>query len=168
MRSEREQFEWHVLRHADAAYGLARWLVGNDGDAEDVAQEAIMKAYQAFSKFRGTDGKAWLLTIVRNQSFRHLERRRARAVEPLEEDLLVPIFEETPEAALIRALDAERVRKAVEELPEAYREVIVLREFEDMSYAEIAGVIGSPPGTVMSRLSRARAMLAKSLAEVAR
>jgi RNA polymerase sigma-70 factor (ECF subfamily) len=158
------RFEATVLVHLDAAYNLARWLTGNDHDAQDVVQDACVRAFRAFDQFRGGDGRAWLLTIVRNTSFSLKSGRKA----PLELD------EETHETAdeqldphliLSRAADARRVREAIERLPDELRSVIVLREMEELSYKEIAGVLTVPIGTVMSRLSRGREKLAAMLAE---
>ena len=166
MRDDRRLFEWYVMRHLDAAYNLARWYLHNEHDAEDVVQDSMIKAYQAFSSFQGVDGKPWLFRIVRNGCFRHLERQgRHRAASLEDETLIVETVGDItdPEAQLIRSVSNEQVRNAVNDLPPIYREIIVLREFEELSYSEIAEIVSIPVGTVMSRLARARAHLAKSL-----
>jgi len=165
MRVDRRQFEWMVLRHLDAAYNVARWYLRNDQDAEDAVQDSVLNAYNAFAKFSGSDGKPWLLKIVRNNCIRRLQNQKRFSVEPLEDDTVLPSYTNPndPEAQLIRSADAGFVRMAIAGLPEVYREVIVLREFEELSYAEIAEIAGVPLGTVMSRLARARTQLAAQL-----
>lgn len=165
----RSAFEASVMRHLDAAYGLARWLARNDQDAEDVVQEAVLRAYRFFGGFRGGDARVWLLAIVRNTFY----TLRAAAPAPSAHDA----FDETlhggedgapdPETLLARAADAERLRAALARLPAEYREVLVLREFEECSYKEIAAITQLKIGTVMSRLARARERLARSLLEPA-
>ncbi len=152
-------FEWNVLRHLDAANNLARWLLGNLQDAEDVVQDSAIRAFAAYSSFRGSDAKPWFLAIVRNGCMNRL-RHRSR-MQPLEEN--VEDSEPSPEALVVRAWEAETVRMAIDGLPVEFREVIVLRELEEMSYKEIAAVTGLPIGTVMSRLTRARGRLAAAL-----
>jgi RNA polymerase sigma-70 factor (ECF subfamily) len=147
-----------LLQHLDSAYNLARWLVRNGDDAEDVVQEAYLRALQYSSGFRGGDARAWLLTIVRNTSFQWL--RKARTYEPATE------FDENihsgdgetsnPEEQLLRNADGHLVAQALGQLPVRFREMLVLRELEGLSYREIADVVGVPIGTVMSTLSRAR------------
>src|SRR4051812_333021 len=150
------------MPHLDAAFNLARWLAGNDHDAGDVVQDAYLRAVRSARTFRGTDAKAWLLTIVRNTCFDLLRRGKAHRHDELGDDL--PLADDRsadvdPHAILLRAANAERVRAAIEELPASIREVIVLREMEGLSYKQVAAVIGAPIGTVMSRLSRGRQRL---------
>jgi RNA polymerase sigma-70 factor (ECF subfamily) len=152
-------FEQLFLPHLDAAYNLARLLTRNAHDAEDVAQESYLRAFRAFSSFRGEASRPWLLTIVRNTSFTWLRDNRLRADQTeYHEDLHVS-GGPTPEAESLRH---ERAR-FVQQLPTDFREAIVLREMEELSYQEIAEITGAPRGTVMSRLSRARARLAECL-----
>ena len=147
-----------LLSHLDSAYNLARWLVRNDADAEDVVQEAYMRAFQYSDGFRGGDARAWLLTIVRNTSYRWL--RKTRAYEPVaqfdEEIHSSSIGMSNPEQLLLQNADGRLVEKALSELPVRFREILVLRELEGLSYKEIAVVMDVPMGTVMSTLSRAR------------
>ena len=166
---ELANFERVVLPHLDAAYNLARWLTRSRQDAEDVAQEACLRALRFFPGFRGGDARAWLLKIVRNTcySWLHANRRVQDAVE-FDEDLFPP-DEETrnPEDVALENDRSALLRKALEKLPPNYREVLVLRELEEMSYKEIAEVTGMPPGTVMSALSRARERLRQTLVGLA-
>src|SRR5215471_4074063 len=145
-------FEQMVLPHLDAAYNLARWLAGNDHDAQDVAQEASLRAFKFFGTFRGENARAWLLTIVRNTFYTWLRQNRpsATTVEIKDESLA------NAEAVNPRFADADAVRSAVAELPVEFREIVVLREMEGFSYKEIAELAEVPIGTVMSRLARAR------------
>jgi RNA polymerase sigma-70 factor (ECF subfamily) len=166
--SERDisRFESAVLVHLDSAYNLARWLVRSEHDAQDVVQEACLRALRSFETFRGGDGRCWLLTIVRNTCCTWLERNRRDEPEPLVEEELEQFASESgdPHLQLIRQVDAERVRSAIDALPAVFREVIVLRDLEGLSYKEIAGVAAVPIGTVMSRLARARKQLEERLA----
>ena len=168
MREEEKlvRFEQAVLPHLDAAHNLARWLTRNDHDAEDVVQEAYLRAYQFFDSFHGTDGRAWLLTIVRNTCYTWLERNRARqpAMTFDEEKHSAARPAASPNDLLLRQEATQLLRQAVERLPPEFREVIVLRELEGLSYKEIANVAGIPLGTVMSRLARARERLEQALA----
>jgi RNA polymerase sigma-70 factor (ECF subfamily) len=159
------RFEEAILPHLDAAYNLARWLMRNDADADDAVQDACLRALRFFGGFRGGDGRVWLLAIVRNTCYSKLKRNRVQ-------ELQTPFDEEThghdadapsPEAALLRSFDAAALQRAVEALPEEFREVVVMRELEGLAYKEIADVTGVPIGTVMSRLARARARLQRSL-----
>lgn len=158
-------FERIVLRHLDAAHNLARWIVRDDHDAQDVVQEACTRAFRAFAGFRGGDGRAWLLAIVRNTAMSLFNRRD----EPVEWDdghsNGYASHQPNPQEILLRAADAERVRAAIASLPLELRTAIVLREMEGLSYKEVAAVTGVPIGTVMSRLSRGRDRLASLLAE---
>jgi RNA polymerase sigma-70 factor (ECF subfamily) len=161
-----------LLEHLDAAHNLARWLTRNDQDAQDVVQEASMKALRAFDSFRGGDFRAWYLTIVRNTSFTLLRRRKDSPDDPIEHSLetdaepAAVADEYDPQAIAIRAADALRVRRAIDALPQALRETIVLREMEGMSYKEIGKIVQVPIGTVMSRLARGRVILQRLLVEM--
>lgn len=165
MTDLRNRFEQEALPHVEAAYNLARWLSKSATDAQDIVQEALLLAYRNFAAQRGPNTRAWLLTIVRNAFLSGARRHgpAARATHSLEEvpdDASVPaalVSAEDPERA---AADAERTRAvdaALAGLPAEQREILVLRELEGFSYQEIAGISGMPIGTVMSRLSRARA-----------
>jgi RNA polymerase sigma-70 factor (ECF subfamily) len=156
----RHDFEDQVLRHLDAAYNLAAWLCKSDHDAQDVVQEACARALRFHGTYRGGDARAWLLAIVRRAAYDWLSRRRPH--EPLSEAESDP--SPGPETLALDALDAERVRAAIEALPVDAREIVVLRELEGLAYKEIAEVLDVPVGTVMSRLSRARARLERALA----
>jgi len=153
------------MPHLDAAFNLARWLTRNDHDAEDVVQQAYLRAFQSWATFHGGDGRAWLLTIVRNTCFTWLTKNRAHQADlPFDDDLQVAASEsQNPEALLLQNADREMLRQAIDQLPPEFREVIVLREMEGLSYKEVAGVAGVPVGTVMSRLSRARNQLEQLL-----
>ena len=161
-RAELDAFARTVRPHVRSALALARWITRDPHQAEDVVQEAYVRAFTYFASLRGTDGKRWFLTIVRNAAYAALRKRRAdERVEPIEE----PLTEVTPEAQLIREVDAARLDAEIAKLPLQYREVLVLRELEELSYKEIAEIIDAPLGTVMSRLSRARALLQRTLVE---
>jgi RNA polymerase sigma-70 factor (ECF subfamily) len=162
-----------VLPHLDGAYNLARDLTRDPHLSEDVVQEAMLRAFRAFGQFRGGSARAWLFAIVRN-CCRTAQAGRAGPVllviseSGLSEEAAAEMAHKadpgpTPEEAVFRKADVDRVRAAIEAIPEPFRETIVLRDLEDLSYAEIAEVTGVPVGTVMSRLSRARQMLAKEL-----
>ena len=155
------RFEQAVLPHLDSAYNLARWLIRNDHDAEDLAQEACLRALKSFEGFRGGDPRAWLLTIVRNTCYTWLQQNRLQELTTAfdEEIHTAEEHSRSPEALLLESADASRVQGALEELPPKFREAIVLRELEGMSYKEIAELCGIPVGTVMSRLARARQCL---------
>jgi len=152
------RFEQVVLPHMDAAYNLARWLTRNDHDAQDVVQEAYLRALRFFDGFRGGDSRAWLLTIVRNTCFTWLAQNRApEPTTTFDEEMHSAEGQgSTPEMLLLQGADQELVRQALEELPAQFREVLVLRELEGLSYKEIAAITGIPMGTVMSSLARAR------------
>jgi len=155
------RFERALLPHLDAAHNLARWLLGNAQDAEDAVQDAFVRALTFFDGFHGEDGRGWLLAIIRNTCYDFLRKnRRADQARNAEEELaLTPDNGLTPEAEHIRNADARLVRDGIDSLPAEYREVLVLRELEGLSYKEIAHVAGVPMGTVMSRLARARQRL---------
>jgi RNA polymerase sigma factor (sigma-70 family) len=164
----RRVFEEVVLPHLDAAFNYARWLTRNDADAEDVVQDAYVRALRFFSSLRGEDARAWLLTIVRNTWYGRFSRRSGfeqpvpagfeKSNDNRQDDTL------DPEALVIQQQMVATVRRAIEELPVDFREVIILRELEGMSYKEIAAVVGIPIGTVMSRLARGRERLLTILA----
>jgi RNA polymerase sigma-70 factor (ECF subfamily) len=168
--SELELFEQVVLPHLNAAYNLARWLMHNDADAQDVVQESYLRAFRFFDGYRGGDGKAWLLAVVRN-TCRTWQRRQKR------ESGVVP-FDEVVHSGDGPALDQEQnllegermhaLKNCIETLPLDFREVLVMRELEEMSYQQIAEALGLAPGTVMSRLSRARRRLEECAAGRAR
>ncbi|HUN94210.1 MAG TPA: sigma-70 family RNA polymerase sigma factor [Burkholderiaceae bacterium] len=163
----RQRFEALALPHLDAAYNLARWLARNDHDAADVVQDAFLRAYDAFGSLRGDNARPWLLAIVRNTCFSWLERNRPGASHVVFDDALHGGTDPDadPERVALRAEDRARIDRALAGLPIAFREVIVLRELEDLSYREIAQVLDVPIGTVMSRLARARRLMAESLAD---
>jgi RNA polymerase sigma-70 factor (ECF subfamily) len=146
-----------------AAWKLARWLTRNDRDAEDVVQEAYLRAYRYFDGFHGEDARAWLLAIVRNAFYDSLPG--GPPIEPFDETLGPADWSGDPARLAERVDDGRRVDAALQRLPAAYREVLVLRDIADCSYREIADITAVPAGTVMSRLSRARALLARYLAE---
>jgi len=145
-----------VLPHLDSAYNLARWLVRNSDDAEDIVQEALTRALQYFDGFHGGDARAWLLRIVRNTSYRWLQKNRAR--QPVEFDEVIHAGRggASPETLMLQNADGQLVEQAMKALPAQFREVLVLRELQGLTYKEISDVVGLPMGTVMSRLSRAR------------
>jgi RNA polymerase sigma-70 factor (ECF subfamily) len=154
-----------VLPHLDAAHNLARWLAGNDQDAQDVAQEACLRAFKFFAGFHGDNPRAWLLAIVRNTFYSWLRKNRpAEALLELDDEALeIADLSVTAEALHSRQGDAASVRRAIAALPVEFREIVVLREMEGLSYKEIAELAGVPMGTVMSRLARARKLLQKEL-----
>jgi RNA polymerase sigma-70 factor, ECF subfamily len=165
---EQVRFEALVLPHLDAAFNLARWLLRSSADAEDVAQEALLRSYRFFHGFHGTDARAWLLQIVRNTCYTWLEKnRRVKDMTEFDEQLH-GLPGSTPETLAIDADNRARLTQALESLPERYREVIVLRELEGCSYKEIATITSIPIGTVMSTLSRARRQLQLALGNPAR
>lgn len=157
------QFEQTVLPHLDAAYNLARWLTEDDHDAEDVVQEACLRAFRFIDGFRGGDSRAWLLTIVRHTCYTWLRKNRAHEPAAFDEELDDFEAEASAEELLLQNADQHALRRAIEDLPAEFREVIVLRELEGLSYKEIAVIAGVPLGTVMSRLARARKRLQQSL-----
>jgi RNA polymerase sigma-70 factor (ECF subfamily) len=153
-----EMFERTVLPHLNSAYNLARWLTRNEHDAEDVIQEASLRAWRSFETFLpGRDGRAWFLTIVRNTCCTWLRQNRSSgSAIQLEDDLQAAGTCPDPEELLIKNMNSQLIRQALEELPLEYREILILRELEELSYKEIAKIVDIPLGTVMSRLSRAR------------
>jgi len=165
--SQVARFESMVMPHLDAAYNLARWLTRNDHDAEDVVQEAFMRALRYFDAMKGSEARPWLLRIVRNTCFTWLEKNRPADVVPLDDSeegsaqMAAAADYDTPEVILLQSANRKLVNQALEELPVGFREVLVMRELEDLSYKEIAHIAGVPIGTVMSRLARGREMLRK-------
>jgi RNA polymerase sigma-70 factor, ECF subfamily len=159
-------FEKNVLPHLDAAYNLARWLAGNDHDAQDVAQEASLRAFRFFGTFRGENARAWLLSIVRNTFYTWLRKNRPpeTTVEMNEATLELEDHSVNADAVNPQFTDADAVRRAIADLPIEFREIVILREMEGFSYKEIADLSEVPMGTVMSRLARARKLLQKRLA----
>ena len=159
-----ERFEREMLPHLDAAYNLARWLAGNESDARDVVQESFMRALGAFQNLRGTDTRAWLLAIVRNTAYSFLSKRSKHGHVSEEAMMEIATAEPGPSAQVVGTERAGLIRHHLEMLPAPFREVIVLREMEGLSYKQIADVAGISIGTVMSRLARARKRLADTLA----
>jgi RNA polymerase sigma-70 factor (ECF subfamily) len=159
------RFEEQISPHLKSAYNLAKWLTRSHEDAEDIVQEAFLRAFSAFESFRGEDAKPWLLTIVRNTSMTWLKRNRnAGATIGLEEALEDPVERSPdPEEGLLISCDREQVRQALEQLPLDFREAVILREMEGLSYKEISATVGVPIGTVMSRLARGRDWLRRIL-----
>jgi RNA polymerase sigma-70 factor (ECF subfamily) len=170
------RFEQLIMPHLDSAYNLARWLTRNDADAQDVVQEACMRAFKYFDGFDGQYANAWLLKIVRNTCFNWLKvNRPSDATLALDDD--IEEIDRDPAAMAINAnglgrspeelvgirRDADRLNHAIEALPASYREILILREMDDLSYREIANIVGVPIGTVMSRLARARGLLQAAL-----
>jgi RNA polymerase sigma-70 factor, ECF subfamily len=160
---DRERFEQLVLPHVDAAFNLARWLLRGRSDAEDVAQEALLRACRFFGGFNGGDARAWLLQIVRNTCYTWLEKNRPMELSMEFDEELHQQTSATPETLAIIADDRKRLTLALETLPPRFREVLVLRELEGCSYKEIASITSIPIGTVMSSLSRARRQLYSAL-----
>jgi len=156
----RRSFEETVLPHLDAAFNYARWLTRNAADADDVVQEAYVRALRFFSSLRSDDARAWLLTIVRNTWYGRFRAGTADRQSPLDaasDDRADDALD--PEALMVQQQTVDAVRQAMEQLPPDFREVLVLRELEGLSYKEIAVIVGVPAGTVMSRLSRGRERL---------
>jgi RNA polymerase sigma-70 factor (ECF subfamily) len=163
--TDRRRFEQQVLPHIDAAFNLARWLTRNDHDAEDVVQDAMLRAFRHFEGLRG-EARPWLLAIVRNACFSWIQSNRpAEVATGLDAEAAEPATApaDGPEALLARELDRRMLNEAIAALPLQFREVLILRELEDLSYREIARIADVPIGTVMSRLARARRLLAESV-----
>ena len=174
-QDKRLRFEQSIMPHLDAAYNLARWLVRNDDDAEEAVQEAFLRAYKFFGSFHGNDGKAWLLAIVRNTCYSlrgQVPGAGAGVNEEFDEQIHLPgmvaegsggSFCRNPEDIAIQHADRELLNRAIEELPVVFREVLVMREIEELSYKEIAKIVDIPLGTVMSRLARGRHLLHEAI-----
>ena len=164
---ERElpSFETLMLPHLDAAYNLARWLLRNEEDARDVVQEAYLRAFRSFGGFHGSNGRPWLLTIVRNTAYSLIKKNQSAHVTTTldEEEYLVDRESVSPVTQLEQSEASKLVREAIDRLPDEFREIVVLRHLEGLSYKEIADVAHLAPGTVMSRLARARAKLKEFL-----
>ena len=158
------RFESVVLVHLDAAYNLARWLTRDAAGADDAMQDACLRAFRFFDNLQGPNPKAWFMAIVRNACLDWLkDRRRHGTADPYDEDLLIASAMESAESTVSRASDARWVRESISALPREYREVLVLRELEELSYKEISAIVDVPIGTVMSRLSRGRDLLQQRL-----
>jgi RNA polymerase sigma factor (sigma-70 family) len=162
---KRARFDAQVLPHLDAAHRFARWLARSPGDADDILQDAVLRAFRGFDGLRGSDGKAWLLTIVRNCYSTTMQQQRRRAYVPLPADhdeqdghAMIATTPD-PETASIHQDQERTLERLLATLPDEHREVLVLREIEGLGYRQIAAVTNVPLGTVMSRLARARAAL---------
>ena len=158
--TDRARYEALVLPHIDAAYNLARWLTRNDHDADDVLQEAMLRAYRHFDGLRG-EARPWLLAIVRNSCWTWLRANRPAEVAAADDE--VESDAPGPEALAAREFDRRALNDAIAALPLPFREALVLRELEDLPYKDIARIAGIPIGTVMSRIARARRLLAQAL-----
>ena len=169
----RKRFELLALPHLNAAYNLARWLTHNDHDAQDVVQESFVRAMRYMGSFRGDSARAWMLQIVRHTCYSWLKENRPSDNVALDDSddawqaIPAPAADEPPSMA-IRKADRQQINEALAALPVAYREVLVLRELEDLSYADIARIAEIPVGTVMSRLARARGLMRTALTPVPR
>jgi len=163
---ELASFEAMMLPHMDAAHNLARWLLRNEQDAQDVVQEAYLRAFKSFGGFHGSNGRAWLLTIVRNTSYTLLKKNRAADLTTTFDEEIHAVDHESvsPATILEHAEDAELIKNAMDDLPAEFREILTLRHQESLSYNEIGEMLKIPIGTVMSRLARARGKLKEYLA----
>jgi RNA polymerase sigma factor (sigma-70 family) len=169
--SRHERFEELLLPHLDAAFNLARWLTRSDTDAQDVVQEAYLRALRYFGGFHGDDARTWLLRIVRNSCYTWLRQHRSSdLVSVFNEEIHTSAEQEetTPESLMIQSADRGLLMEALEQLPVEWRETIILRELEGLQYREIAAVTDCPIGTVMSRLARGRARLREIVVKIAR
>jgi RNA polymerase sigma-70 factor, ECF subfamily len=162
---ELASFETLMLPHLDAAYNLAKWLLRNEDDARDVVQEAYLRAFKSFGGFHGSNGRPWLLTIVRNTAYNLIKKNQtANLTTTFDEEEHVPDRESASPATLLEQDEkSQLIRRALDRLPDEFREIVVLRHLEGLSYKEIADVAHLAPGTVMSRLARARAKLKEFL-----
>ena len=165
VQHKRAQFEAMAVPHLNAAFNLARWLTGYDQDAQDVVQDAYLRAFKFFDSYHGGDSRAWVLTIVRNCAYTWLRQNRMGVVPAELDDDLEDTEAISPEGSYLQEADYQRLREAIAALPVEFREVIILHELEGMAYKEIAAIASIPLGTVMSRLARARGWLQKSLIE---
>jgi RNA polymerase sigma-70 factor, ECF subfamily len=164
-QSKISRFEQTVLPHLDAAYNLARWLTRNDTDAEDVVQEAYLRAFKFFEGFHGDNSRAWLLKVVRNACYTWRQQNRVRELATEFDEQVHSGESENPEIILLENINTQVLKRALEALPPEFREAVILRELEGLSYKEIAGITEVPVGTVMSRLARARKRLQQCLAD---
>jgi RNA polymerase sigma-70 factor (ECF subfamily) len=164
-RSELASFEKAMLPHLDAAHNLAKWLLRNEQDAQDVVQEAYLRAFRSFAGFHGSNGRAWLLTIVRNTSYTLLKKNRAVDLTTTFDEEIHAISQDSASPAVIleHAEDTQLMTEAMEKLPAEFREILILRHQQDLSYKEMGEMLKIPTGTVMSRLARARAKLRELL-----
>ncbi|MGE5094120.1 MAG: sigma-70 family RNA polymerase sigma factor [Betaproteobacteria bacterium] len=172
------RFEQSVMPHLDAAYNLARWLTRNDHDAEDVVQDAFVRAFRFFDSMREASARPWLLAIVRNTAYSWMQKNRPADIVAIDDAGAIDDAHESighaapadsnPEVVLLQSANRKLVNQALEDLPVALREILVMRELEDLSYKEIAHIAAIPIGTVMSRLSRGRAMLRAAIENRAR
>jgi len=165
--TQRLRFEQLILPHLDAAYNLARWLTQNDQDAQDMVQEAYLRAFRSFQSFRGGDSRVWLLTIVRNTCYTWLHQQRTdKSTIPFQEEFH-DVESETlnPEVLYLDRINQQSLRDALKALPVEFREVMILRELEEFSYKEISAITYVPLGTVMSRLARGRKWLQRYLTD---
>jgi RNA polymerase sigma factor (sigma-70 family) len=156
---QRSRFEEATLRHLDAAYNLARWLTRDASDAEDVVQESYLRAYKFFDRFRGGDSRSWILKIVRNTCYTWLEKNRPSEIAGELDEEQHEAESGNPETLLVENADREMLKRLLEEIPAEFREVIVMRDIQGLSYKEISAVTDLPLGTVMSRLARGRKRL---------
>ena len=165
-KEELTPFEEAMLPHLDAAHNLAKWLLRNEQDAQDVVQEAYLRAFRSFAGFHGTNGRAWLLTIVRNTSYTLLKKSHAVDLTTTFDETIHATGHESvsPATLLEHSEDAQLIKEAMDGLPAEFREILTLRHQEGLSYKEIGEIAQIPPGTVMSRLARARAKLKEYLA----
>lgn len=176
--TKEQRFQIVMLQHLDSAFNLARWLARSSQDAEDIVQEAYLRAFKFFDSFHGEDGRAWLLGIVRNTFYTWYQQNKTQALSTqfeeelhstqIDDDAAMQYSDNNPEALLIQKDSRRQMHQALEALPVEFREVMVMRELEDLSYKQIAGIIGIPIGTVMSRLGRGRKQLAEILASTNR
>jgi RNA polymerase sigma-70 factor, ECF subfamily len=174
-QTKARRFEEVALPHLDAAYNLARWLTRNNHDAEDVVQEAYLRAFRFFDSFRGDQARPWLMTIVRNTCYTWFQQNRPQEIAYSFEDEIdsstgsiasLGESDDNPESLLLRQDQKQIINRALESLPLPFREILVLRELEDLSYKEIAAIADIPIGTVMSRLARGRKLLLESLKQM--
>jgi RNA polymerase sigma-70 factor (ECF subfamily) len=171
--TKEQRFQAMMLPHLDSAFNLARWLARSHHDAEDIVQEAYLRAFKFFDSFHGEDGRAWLLGIVRNTFYTWYQQNKTQAQSTqfeeelhsfqIEDAAAVQYADNNPEALLIQKDSQQQMHQALEALSVEFREVMVMRELEELSYKQIAGIIGIPIGTVMSRLGRGRKQLAEIL-----
>jgi len=166
-QEQQARFEETIMPHLDAAYNLARWLTRNEHDAQDVVQDAFLRAFKFFDGFRGGNSRSWLLSIVRNTTYTWLQKNRRQEVATVSDEEIHKIEDPSsnPEVLLFKNSDRQELIRAVEQLPVEFREILILRELEGMSYKEIAEMADVPIGTVMSRLARARKQLQQSLGQ---